>query len=92
MVSCGSVCKVGFLNWVTPTYTKETNNIDLKQEKFLLFRLPDLVFLGQCHGDIKKNKVYFIYSIFGITMTEKLFMARGRETVSITSVYKDTVN
>lgn len=32
MVSCGSVCKEGFLNWVTPIYTEEINNIDLKQE------------------------------------------------------------
>lgn len=54
--------------------SKEPNNVDLKQENFCLFRLPDLVFLGQCHRDIKKNKVYFTYSIFGITMTEKLFL------------------
>lgn len=67
MVSCGNVGKEGLLNSVNPSYTKETNSIDLKQESF--FARADLVFLGQCHGDIK-SRVYFTYPIFGIYRTE----------------------
>lgn len=67
MVICGNVCKEGFLNWVTPSYPKETNSIDLKQESF--FARADLIFLGQCHGDIQKSRIYFIYPIFGINRT-----------------------
>lgn len=67
MVSCGNVGKEGFLNWVNPSYPKETNSIDLKQESF--FARADLVFLWLCHGDIE-SRVYFTYPIFGIYKTE----------------------
>lgn len=67
MVSCGNVCKEGFLNCVTLSCPKKTNSIDLKQESF--FAEADLVFLGQYHGDIK-SMVYFTYPIFEFNNTE----------------------
>lgn len=67
VVSCGNVCKEMFLNWATPSYPRETNSIDLKQESF--FARADLVFLGQCLGDTK-SRIYFIYCIFWINRAE----------------------